>query len=83
MEITEGIIVLILVVTIVFMVIVAPLWLILHYLSKARRVRGVSVQDREELTGLWEKASQMEQRVETLEEILDKEVPSWRKINEE
>ncbi len=54
---------------IVFMVVVAPLWLILHYRSKKHR----------QLLELAQKADKMAERVETLEALLDQEAPQWRR----
>ena len=64
---------------IVFIVIVLPLWLILHYLAKAKNAKGLSKEDEGMLTQLWEIATRMESRIETLETILDDEAPGWRK----
>ncbi|MDW6003832.1 envelope stress response membrane protein PspB [Vibrio mangrovi] len=63
---------------IVFMVVVAPLWLILHYRSKKRSDGGLSQEDYEQLATLSEKAESLQQRVHTLEKILDDETPNWR-----
>ena len=65
--------------TVAFMVLVAPIWLILHYRSK--RHHGSALSDREiaELEALADVADQLSERVRTLEAILDSEVPSWRK----
>ncbi|QMV14296.1 envelope stress response membrane protein PspB [Vibrio spartinae] len=63
---------------IVFMVVVAPLWLILHYRSKKRSESGLSQEDYEQLAALSAKADSLQQRVHTLEKILDDETPNWR-----
>ncbi|PML12421.1 envelope stress response membrane protein PspB [Vibrio breoganii] len=62
----------------VFLILVAPLWLILHYRSKRKLGQGLSGDEREQLQQLSSKAVQMKQRIETLEKILDAESPSWR-----
>ncbi|MBU2897886.1 envelope stress response membrane protein PspB [Vibrio pectenicida] len=64
---------------IVFLIFVAPLWLILHYRSKKKAAGGLSEDDFNRLQTLSEKADQMQKRVETLERILDTETPSWRR----
>ncbi|MFY2508967.1 envelope stress response membrane protein PspB [Vibrio pectenicida] len=64
---------------IVFLIFVAPLWLILHYRSKKKTAGGLSEDDFNRLQTLSEKADQMQKRVETLERILDTETPSWRR----
>lgn len=63
---------------ILFMVIVAPIWIIMHYRSKGSKQGGISEAEHgrlQELTGI---ADSMIQRIETLESILDKETPNWR-----
>ncbi|KMV32118.1 envelope stress response membrane protein PspB [Photobacterium swingsii] len=63
---------------IVFMVVVAPLWLILHYRSKRHASQGLSSEDQEKLQSLVVRAEQMQTRIVTLEKILDAEAPQWR-----
>lgn len=63
---------------IVFLIFVAPLWLILHYRSKRKTSSGLSSEDYERLRSLSDKAESMQQRVDTLERILDSESPNWR-----
>jgi phage shock protein B len=63
---------------IVFMVIVAPIWLILHYRSKGQLSKGLSEADYSQLRELAETADKMSNRIKTLEAILDAESPQWR-----
>lgn len=63
---------------VLFMVIVAPIWIVMHYRSKSEKVSGLSEADHARLQELTEIASAMMERVETLESILDHETPSWR-----
>lgn len=63
---------------IVFLVIVAPLWLILHYRSRKQLSEGLSSQEMAQLNQLVERAEKLQQRVHTLESILDVEAPNWR-----
>lgn len=69
--------------TIFFLVIVAPLWIILHYNSKKKMTGQLSDEDHDELHSLADQASDMAKRIETLEAILDAESPNWRKRSEE
>ena len=69
--------------TIVFLVVVAPLWIILHYNSKKKMTRQLSVEDQDELQSLADQARDMGKRIETLEAILDAETPNWRKRSDE
>ena len=67
------------VVLILFMVIVLPLALILHYVTRWRETKGLSREDSRLLEELWQDTLRMESRINTLETILDDEVPEWRK----
>lgn len=64
---------------IVFLVIVAPIWLVLHYVTRWRSSRTLSREDERMLVDLWESAKRMELRIQTLEKILDAEAPQWRR----
>ncbi len=66
------------VVPILFMVIVLPLWLILHYVSKFKATKSLSQADEETLADLWRLSEILERRIESLETILDEEAPGWR-----
>ncbi|WJG08369.1 envelope stress response membrane protein PspB [Aliiglaciecola sp. LCG003] len=64
--------------TIIFMTIVAPIWLILHYRSKKQVSQGLSEDEYVSLQELSNKAEMMADRIQTLEAILDAETPDWR-----
>ncbi|MDN3609717.1 envelope stress response membrane protein PspB [Vibrio ostreicida] len=64
---------------IVFLIFVAPLWLLLHYRSKKKTAGGLTEDDFQRLKDLSEKAEHMKKRVDTLERILDEETPNWRR----
>ncbi|HET6588131.1 MAG TPA: envelope stress response membrane protein PspB [Oleiagrimonas sp.] len=61
-----------------FCIFIAPLWLILHYSTKRRQAQSLSREDEKMLSELWELANKMESRVNSLETILDSQVPGWR-----
>ena len=63
---------------IIFMVIVAPIWLVLHYRSKRQVSQGLTEEEFSQLNDLISKADKMAARIETLEAILDTESPEWR-----
>ncbi len=63
---------------IIFMVIVAPIWLVLHYRSKRQVSQGLSEEEYIQLSDLSETADKMADRIKTLEAILDAETPDWR-----
>ena len=66
------------VLAVLFLTIVAPLWIIFHYVTKWRAARGLSAEDERMLADLWESAGRMENRIGSLEKILDSEAPGWR-----
>ena len=63
---------------ILFMLFVAPTWLVLHYRGKRQINKGLSENDYKDLQILADKAGQMSERIKTLETILDTEAPQWR-----
>ncbi len=60
------------------MVVVAPIWLVLHYRSKGQVSQGLSEEEYIQLSELSELADKMSDRIQTLEAILDAETPDWR-----
>lgn len=74
----EGWIVAVFVPVVVFLLVVAPIWIILHYKSLAKTADGLSSGERVELEEMIDVADKMAARIETLEEILDVESPDWR-----
>lgn len=64
--------------TVLFMSIVAPMWLLLHYRSKNRSVKGLGETEKVELEHLLMVADKLSDRVQALERILDVESPDWR-----
>jgi phage shock protein B len=67
------------VLAIIAMTVVAPLVIVLHYVTKWKTSKGLSNEDEKMLEELWESAQQMESRINALETILDNEVADWRK----
>jgi len=63
---------------ILFMLIVAPIWLILHYRSKRQVSQGLTEEEYIQLSDLSELADKMAERIRTLEAILDAETSDWR-----
>jgi phage shock protein B len=64
---------------ILFVVVVAPIWIIAHYITRWRQTRMMSSEDEKLLAELWTSVDRMESRINTLERILDAEVADWRK----
>ncbi|MEE4329815.1 MAG: envelope stress response membrane protein PspB [Wenzhouxiangella sp.] len=63
---------------VLFLVIVAPIWLILHYATRNSASRKISSKDEALLEDLHESARRFEDRIHTLERILDADSPEWR-----
>ena len=74
----EGWIVAIFIPVVVFLVVVAPIWIVLHYRSASKTADGLSSGERGELEEMIEVANKMAERIEILEAILDVESPEWR-----
>ena len=70
---------------IIFLVVVVPLWILCHYVTVWMRLRanaagpGKVAVERAELDRMRTLAEGLEQRIESLETILDAEAPGWRK----
>jgi len=68
---------------IIFMVVVMPIWLGLHYSTSWRKHRALSVADEAMLSDLHKTAEKIAQRLTVIERILDDELPEWRKSHDE
>ena len=64
---------------ILFIAIPAPLFIVLHYITKWKQSREISKDDEQMLEDLWQLSQRLEERLETLERILSDEVPDWRR----
>lgn len=63
----------------VFMTMVLPLMIVLHYVTKWKATKGLSDDEQHLLEDLWKASQEMQSRLNALETILDDEVPDWRK----
>ena len=63
---------------ILFMIFVAPIWLVLHYRSNRQLGNGLNEQELARLMALVAQAELLQQRVHTLERLLDVDNPQWR-----
>lgn len=64
---------------IVFVTIPAPLFIILHFITKWKQGREISGGDERMLEDLWSLSQRLDERLETLERILDSDRPDWRR----
>ena len=63
---------------ILFMLIVVPLALILHYTTKWKEAKGLTSEEQQMLEDLWEGSERMMSRLDALETILDRNSDGWR-----
>ena len=63
---------------VLFMVIVAPTWIVMHYRSVSRSSSQLSEDDRQALEEMLVAVDQMADRIESLESILEADHPNWR-----
>ena len=66
------------IIPLLFITLCLPLWIILHYMTKWKMSKGLSPEDEKMLSEVWESTNRMEDRIKTLERILDIEAPNWR-----
>lgn len=64
---------------ILFLTIVAPLIVVLHFVTKWKQSREMSGDDEKMLEDLYLLSQRMEDRLVTMEKILDAELPEWRR----
>lgn len=74
MEVSE----LLFVPTILFMVVVAPIWIVLHYRSLNRSSRSLNEDDRENVEQILVTVDRLTERIQALESILDSDHGDWR-----
>ena len=67
------------VIPVLLITICLPLWIIFHYITKMKTSKGLSPEDEKMLSEVWESANRMQDRINTLERILDVESPDWRR----
>lgn len=65
--------------TVLFLLLVAPLWIVMHYQSVKRSSRSLSSEDRESIEHMLETVDKLAERIITLESILDEDHSDWRK----
>jgi phage shock protein B len=67
------------VLTIIFMTVVLPIVIIMHYVTKWKATKGLSDDEQRLLEDLWKDSQAMQSRMNALETILDAQNPEWRK----
>lgn len=64
--------------TILFMVVVAPIWITMHYRSVHRSSRHLNAEDQALLEQMLLTVDRLSERIVTLESLLDAQQPQWR-----
>ncbi len=64
---------------ILFLTVVVPLIVVLHFVTKWKQSREISGDDEKMLEDMYVMSQRMEDRIATLEKILDDELQDWRK----
>ena len=64
--------------TILFLTVVMPIWLTMHYRSVNRSSRSLNSEDRETVEHMLETVDKLADRIQALESILDLEHSDWR-----
>ena len=64
---------------VLFLTIVIPLIVVLHFITKWKQSREISGDDEQMLEDMYEMSQRMEERIVALETILEDELPDWRK----
>lgn len=70
---------------IIFLVVVMPIWLLLHYRTVWARMKQTGLEEGEvavskaELVRMQQVAGRLNERLDALESLLDAEHPEWRK----
>lgn len=52
--------------------------IVLHYVTKWKQMKGITAEDEASLGDLRNSADRLEDRLRTMERILDDEIPGWR-----
>jgi phage shock protein B len=64
--------------TILFLTVVMPIWLTMHYRSVNRSSRSLKEEDREVVEHMLVTVDKLSDRIRSLESILDSDHPDWR-----
>ena len=64
---------------VIFMTVVLPIYLIMHYVTKWKATKGLSNDEQKLLEDLWKDSQAMQSRLNALETILDAQNSEWKK----
>ena len=63
---------------ILFLTVLGPIWVIMHYTTKRREAKTLLAEEEIALDKLLDVAEKMEQRLDSLEKILEADDPNWK-----
>ncbi len=63
---------------VLFLTVVAPVWIVAHYVTRWRTAKTLSAEDEKVLAEVWASTDKMESRIRNLDRNLDTEHPGWR-----
>ena len=63
---------------IIFLVIVAPVWIIMHYRNVNRSSQSLNEDDRGNIDSMLATIDKLQDRIRALESLLDVDQPAWR-----
>ncbi len=66
-------------VVVLFLTIALPIWIVMHFVTRWKQSREYSRDDEQMLEDLWRLSQRLEDRMETLERILDDDIPRRRR----
>ena len=66
------------VIAILIVTVLLPIWIIFHYITKWKQMKGITPEDEASLGDLRTAADRLEDRLRTMERIMDDEVADWR-----
>ena len=67
------------IIAIILAVVVLPLVVIMHYVTKWKSTKGLSDEEQQTLEDLWRDSERMSSRINALETILNENTPNWTK----
>lgn len=67
------------IIAIILTVVVLPLVVIMHYVTKWKSTKGLSDEEQQTLEDLWRDSERMSSRINALETILNENTPNWTK----
>ena len=68
---------------VLLLTVVAPTWIVFHYITKWKEMKSFTPEDEASIGDTRGVAERLENRIRTLERILDDDVPNWRRRDDD